>query len=94
MDFVGFWLNKYMKLNSIGMRIIIGLLIFIFIIHGWWQITFLLGIFGIWRFNYFVEIIFAGIVYDSLFGINGYSGVIIACVIFLITNGLKRILRR
>lgn len=83
-----------MESNSTVMRIIIGLLLFVVIIHGWWQVAFLLGLFAIWKFNFFIEIIAVGIIYDALFGINRYSAAIIACVIFLVASSLKRILRR
>lgn len=86
--------------NKLSYRVIFDIIIFLCIFHGWWFVVLPLAIFGLWRYPYFVEIIFAGIIYDSLFGFQsdmilwGYLGIIVSIVVFGAVLLLKKIVRR
>ena len=81
-------------------RIIIDLLLAVSVLQGWWFIALLLGIIGLWMFPYYIELIIAGIVYDSLFGMipkmgwKEYIGTILSVVIFGIGWWGRRVLKR
>ena len=81
-------------------RIIIDLLIIASVFHGWWFIALPLALFGSWKYPRFIEIILAGIIYDSLFGfvpemgVAGYVGTIVSVVVFLLVMVLKRVVRK
>lgn len=82
-----------------ALRIFIDILIIVFIIFGWWPVSLLLSIWSAWKFDYFFEIILAGLAYDALFevmpGIEFKSllGVIIATILLFAVNTLKKVLR-
>jgi len=92
-------MTQKMNKNTIK-RLICDLLILISVMNGWWPIAIVVGLFGNWFFLYFIEIIIAGVIFDSLFGYNqylgvvGYYGTIITVVIFIIISGLKKVLGR
>lgn len=73
---------------------------FFCVLNGWWYIALVLAIFSAWSFEYFVEAIIAGIMFDSLFGylkpigITGYYGTIFSLSIFVTVELLKKFLRR
>lgn len=81
-------------------RIILDLLIFLAIIHGWWFVASPLALVGAWRYRYFAEMVVTGLVYDSLFGlvpgmgIFGYLGIFVSIFLFLGMILLKKVLRR
>jgi len=80
-------------------RIFIDLLIIITVLNGWWFFALPLALIGAWLFPYFVELIVAGIGYDSLFGFVpgmgawGYAGTIVSIVLFAGIVGAKRWVR-
>lgn len=85
--------------RSIITRIVIDILIFFFIINGWWFIAVpLIGI-GAWKFSFIPEIVIAGVMYDALFGMTssygvwGYVGTIVAAVIICIAQVIKKMIR-
>ena len=86
--------------NKILLRTLFDLLILLTVLHALWFIALPLTIFGSWRYQHFIEIILAGIIYDSLFGfvpemgVAGYAGTIAGVVIFLLIMILKRVVRR
>ncbi|MEK7641597.1 MAG: hypothetical protein AAB365_01225 [Patescibacteria group bacterium] len=86
--------------NNFGLRIVLDILIFSAVIHGWWFIAVPLALSGAWKYAYFCEFIIAGIIYDSLFGlvpgngVAGYAGIILSIVLLLLVAILKRVLRR
>ncbi len=82
-----------------AIRVILDILIFISILNAWWPVAAVLVIIGAWSFGYFVELIIAGVAYDSLFGMShgmgweGYIGTIGAVAIFILVRLLKRLVR-
>lgn len=87
-------------MNKLIFRIILDIVIFFCIFHAWWFLALPLAIFSIWKFSYFIEIIFIGIIYDSLFGfvsgfgIQGYIGTIVSIFVFIFVTLLKRVVRK
>ena len=85
---------------KLSFRIITDLLLLISVVNGWWFIALPLSLMGAWNFPYFIEIILAGIAYDSLFGLVpemglwGYAGTIMAVIGSIVANVLKKIVRR
>lgn len=85
---------------NIFIRIILDLIIFFAVLHGWWVVVVPLGLIGTWKYTWFVELIIAGIAYDSLFGLVpemgffGYAGIICSSIIFILVFSIKRVLRR
>lgn len=81
-------------------RLICDLLILISVMNGWWPVAVIIGLVGNWYFSYFIEIIIAGIIFDSLFGYDqylglaGYYGTIISITAFIIVSGSKKVLGR
>lgn len=81
-------------------RIIVDILLLIAIINGWWIVAIILGAVANWFFLYFVELIIAGVIYDSLFGYSpafglaGYYATIMSLILFIVICSLKRVLRR
>ena len=81
-------------------RLVIDLLIAFFIINGWWFLALLLALYGLWKFQYFVECIIFGIAFDSLFGfmkdihIYSYLGTIIGFVTFISVVLFKNMVRK
>lgn len=88
------------KSNHVWIRIFVDLLMVISVLEGWWFVALPLGLVCAWLFSFYIEILVAGIVYDSLFGLvpemglKGYLGTIVAAVIIVITSGLKRVVRK
>jgi hypothetical protein len=86
--------------NEILQRLLLVILILLAVILGWWHIAIILGIIGCLSQKLFLEFIFAGIVFDALFGhseytsLNNHLGTIISLVLFVIIFGLKKVLRR
>lgn len=80
-------------------RILLDFLIIVSILHAWWFIALPLAIFGVWKFPYFIEIILAGIIYDSLFGfvsgmgVLGYVGTVVSIIVFGIVVLLRKVVR-
>ncbi len=81
-------------------RIIIDLILFLSVLNGWWFVALPLGLIGAYMYAHFVEIIIAGIIYDSLFGYipgmgnRAYIGTIVAVVIYGTLSGLKKVVRK
>jgi hypothetical protein len=81
------------------MRIIIGIILFISVIQGWWFIAVPLCLYGSWRYPLYLETLMAGIAYDSLFGYNhpaglqGYLGTAVAAGIVILILILKKVMR-
>ena len=75
-------------------------MILLAMMHGWWVVALPLALIGVWRFPYFVEIIIAGIIYDSLFGfvpemgVIGYLGTIVSVGLFLLLILAKKVMRK
>jgi len=94
--FAGLRRNYLMKIT---LRIIVDIILAIAIIQGWWFVALPLALFGVWYFQYFLEIIFAGLAYDSLFGctacinIVDHLGFIIGCSISIGFYLIKNIVR-
>ena len=86
--------------KKILLRILIDILLMVSVIHGWWFFVVPLGLIGAYLFLYFVEIIIAGVVYDSLFGlipemgIKGHAGIITVVIILGIVSGVKKVVRK
>lgn len=88
-----------MKIESY-FRLVIGLVILFFVIHGWWFVALPISVvYSFFVFHYY-EIIFFGIVYDSLFGYvgvadfwKGYIGTIVSVALFFLIFFIKRWVR-
>ncbi len=80
-------------------RILIDLILFISVLNGWWFVALPLVILVGWFFPFFIELLIAGIMYDSLFGFtpslgtSGYQGTISAGVLFIALFILKKVMR-
>ena len=81
-------------------RIIINLILCVSVLNGWWFVAVPLGLIGAYVYSYFVEIIIAGIAYDSLFGlvpgmgIRAYMGIIISGVGIGVVGLMKKVIRK
>lgn len=81
-------------------RPFLNLFILILIIFGWWHIALVGAIFGLLKFRSYIEIIFFGLIYDSLFhmtsgtGALKYIGTIIGISAYIIYFLIKGALRR
>ena len=78
---------------------ILDILLAIAVVHGWWHAALIIGIIGLLRFPYFVEIVIAGIAYDALFhsslstNVLGHLGFIIAAILSVSSAGFKKLIR-
>ncbi len=85
---------------KIALRIILDILLVLFAIIGYWPIMVVFGLVGLFYFNLFLEIVFAGILFDLLFGSNmelgvyGYGITLLTLAIFLIYKFLNKVLRK
>lgn len=81
-------------------RIILDIVIFFAVIQGWWFVALPLGIVGAMRYPYYLELVVAGLMFDSLFGLSldtgaySYAGSIVSIVVFAVVAVLKRFLRK
>ncbi len=80
-------------------RIILGLLIFISILFGYWWLTWIMAILFLFYFPVYYEIIVWGIIYDSLYGLQipefwniKYIFTIFSILIFIFSLFIKRLL--
>jgi hypothetical protein len=86
--------------GKIIFRIILDILIILCVIQGWWFVALPLALIGVWKCGTFIEIIIAGIMYDSLFGfVKGtglwaYAGTGASVIIFAIAAFLKGTIRK
>ncbi len=70
------------------------------VIQGWWIVALPVVFVSSWRFPLFIEILIAGVAYDSLFGFTahsglwGYVGTITSIAILGLTLFFKSILRK
>ncbi len=91
---------KSLAKGKVTIRIILDVILFFAVLKGWWFVALPFGIIGAWFFPYYLELIVAGIIYDSLFGMipeTGlwrYAGTIISTSAFVIMIPLRRIIRR
>jgi hypothetical protein len=80
-------------------RIILDIVIAISVLYGWWFVILPVGLYCVWKFPGYIEILIAGIAYDSLFGftrevgILGYMGTIVAALVILFVFTLKKVMR-
>jgi hypothetical protein len=81
------------------LRIIINIILALSILTGWWFVALPLGLFAVWKFPLYIEIIVAGIGYDALFGftreagVYGYLGTILTSVVVIFVLTLKKVMR-
>ncbi len=81
-------------------RILLDISIIAFAIAGYWPLLVTFGFLGLVFFDFYLEIVIAGIIFDSLFGINrelgiySYSISILTLIIFLLYKFLNKILRK
>lgn len=87
-----------MKKNTI-FRIITDIIIAIAVINGWWLIALPVAVIATWKFEYYFEIIVAGIAYDALFGIVPDRGIVsflgtaVALVVFCLVIIFRKLVR-
>ena len=85
---------------KLPLRIATDIILAVALIQGWWLVAVLAALFGSWYFHLYIEVILAGLVYDSLFGmvpgmgVKGYIATIAAVAIFLAAHILRRVVRR
>jgi hypothetical protein len=86
--------------SKVASRILLDACIFLVIIHGWWFVALPLALIGVSRHAYFIELIIAGLIYDSLFGLGpemgiwGYVGILSSAGIFTLALIFKKIMRK
>ena len=86
--------------KRLTIRILADLCLAFSIINGWWFVALVIAIPAVWFEPFFVEMIVAGVAYDSLFGmvrtmgLKGYIASIIAVALYVIISFLKRTFRR
>jgi hypothetical protein len=86
--------------KSLIVRIIVDILIAFCVLQGWWFFALPIAVIAAWFSPYFIEMIVAGIVYDSLYGsiptqgIWDYVGTIASVAILAMESGLKRAIRK
>lgn len=86
--------------NFTIIRIIVDLVLLFLVINGWWVMALLVGIGATWVFHAYIEIFFAGLAFDALFGDNSSSifirnlGIIISVIILVIMSSTKTIIRK
>ena len=89
-----------MDKNTIIKRAALGIILFICIINAWWFIAVPVGIIGCVYFDFYVESVIAGVMYDSLFGmissmgIRAYIGTMISLFILMIISVSKKFIRK
>jgi hypothetical protein len=80
-------------------RIILDILIAVAVLNGWWFIALPLGIYGVWKFPGYIELICAGVAYDALFGFApgmgwfGYIGTLTTALGTVLIVSLKKVMR-
>jgi len=85
--------------TSLFIRILLDIVIMGAVIHGWWFIALPCAVWCAWKYPYFVELIIAGLAYDSLFGlipgagVMGYIGTGTGIALFLTSGFFKNMLR-
>ncbi len=86
-------------MQKIIIRLIIDIAIALAVLNGWWFIVLPLSFVGIWIFPFFIEIVIAGWVYDSLFGfvpemgLWGYAGTLTSVLFLSIISLVKGSIR-
>lgn len=81
-------------------RIILDVVIVACVIQGWWFIALPLSLVGLLSFASFIEIIIAGIMFDSLFGFVrgsgwwGYAGTSICVLLFCVITFVRGKMRK
>lgn len=86
--------------HKLAKRLILDLLLIFSVLNGWWAFSLFFGLIGLCLFDYFIEIIFAGIIFDSIFGQNtgsgfwSYFGIVFSILFFALITWLRQVLRR
>lgn len=86
--------------NRTAVRIFLDILIFLSLIKGWWILALVFVIFGLFLFSNFWEIIFWGIMYDSVFGIrsisylSSHTAIIVSLVLYIGAYYMRSIIRK
>ena len=83
--------------KNLHLRIIVALIMLISIFWGFWWFTWCLAICLLFYFPFYIEIIFIGLLYDSLYGISlpefwniDYIFTLASVVLFLISLIVKK----
>lgn len=80
-------------------RIVLDLTLAVAVLDARWIIALPLALIGAWFYDYYVEIIAAGIAYDALFGMApglrawAYAGTIVSIIGWSAVSGLRRLVR-
>ena len=86
--------------KKITVRIVLDIFLAISVLNGWWFLAIPLGLVGVYAYPYFIEIIIAGIAYDSLFGLipgmgmRAYAGTVITIMSIVIVSLIKKVVRK
>lgn len=86
-------------MQKIIIRLCIDIAIAFAVLNGWWFVAIPLSFVGIWLFPFFIEILVAGLVYDSLFGfvpemgLWGYAGTLTSVLFFSVITLVKGSIR-
>jgi hypothetical protein len=86
--------------RRIVIRIAVDAFIAVAVIQGWWYAALAVGLVAAWSYDFFPELIVAGIAYDSLFGLSevlrlgSFLGTIVSVIALVLAGGIKKVVRR
>lgn len=81
------------------MRVGIDVVVLLCVLNAWWYAALVIAVIGAWYFQYYAELIVAGVAYDALFGmidgygIYGYAGTLISFLASVAVSLAKKIVR-
>lgn len=81
-------------------RILFDIAIIVFLVFGLWYFAIVLALIGLFRFKNYFEFVLFGLLYDSLFRINGIEGIaqywvtIFVSIVFLSYHFMKGAIRK
>jgi hypothetical protein len=93
--------------KNISFRIGLDAIILVCVILGWWYAALPIALLAFFKFPYYVELVAAGFIYDSLFGMGAgtvpdsggigifaaFAGTIVSLVLLAVAATLKRLIR-
>ena len=80
-------------------RILWDFAILVCLVQGWWYAAIIIAMICAWNHKLYLEIIIAGLIYDSLYGpvavnsISSYIGLTLGIALFIMISIMKRVIR-
>ncbi|MEI6304868.1 MAG: hypothetical protein WCP09_02500 [Candidatus Taylorbacteria bacterium] len=80
-------------------RIIFDVAILACLVQGWWYAALIVAVIAAWNHKMYVELIIAGLIYDSLYGpvsmnnMTTHIGLTICVVLFILIGIMKKVIR-